>query len=352
MLFDDEIPEKADLDNTEDDDPTAKDEDNVSEEGKADFDSIRALMEKAAKAQGATEDEGDEDEDEDEPLKTAPKAKAAAKTDVKEDAAKEEAKAEGEAAKETSEPAPEAEKPPETVRDERGRLVYSDEQQAHMTAVITDRVAQAERGFEKKLAEALAPLREIEEIAGRPITQLRNDLLAAQVESYAEQNNVTVEEARRDLARRQAEAKRDEELRALRQEQERMKGRDAYRDDKAKIAAHKRSAIAKKFEKEVDGFAEKAGYVLPYNSALYHEIGRQVFEGNLLDDLERSVEQRVLADVAKRGGAKPEGAAQSGSQADNASLSSAKREFAKFLGVPEKEYARQERIIQKRRGRA
>jgi len=145
---------------------------------------------------------------------------------------------------------------------------------------------------------------------------------------------VTEEEARQFVEAQEEKQKLKAELDEVKKNQELFTRNTAYNQDKAKQISN---PLVKKYEAEIDDFS-KMGTVVNFNTAMYYILGKKVAEGEVLDQVKTATEQRVLANINKRGKTTPvsTGKAAAGGVT---TLTKEQQKYARIAGVTDKEYA-------------
>lgn len=219
----------------------------------------------------------------------------------------------------------------EDKKPETSKVIFTPEQQAYVDRLIGDRLARERQVRDKELQAA----------TGKTLDQLKAEAKAARVEELQTLTGMDEGQAA-DIAEKEArlrefEARQEE----LRQQQEAMKAVTSYQQGKAKLIS---DPWAKKFEAEIDEFAQGGLAGIDFETAMNYVIGQKLRSGEVLKDPKRVVEQKVIRDIEKRGRVAPVTA--SGSP-QTVSLSAQEREMAANLGLTAAEYAAEKARIQK-----
>src|SRR5690606_8371083 len=130
-------------------------------------------------------------------------------------------------------------------------------------------------------------------------------------------------------------AKIEQELAEERRRREFITKTIAYNQAKAKYA---NNPLIKKYEKEIDAFSGN-GMIADFEVAMNYILGQKVIDGEILNDIKAAVEQKTLANVAKRSKVAPEKGGQGGVSLAS-SLTKQEKLIAAALGISPKEYAR------------
>ena len=159
-------------------------------------------------------------------------------------------------------------------------------------------------------------------------------------ESYLDEDEAR-ERAKKDIENENLKAKVQEYHKHQALTQKSMQ----YSNDKQKFLSN---PLVKKYEQEIDNFSQ-GGQLADFEVAMKYVLGAKVYEGDMLKDLKTGTEKKTMANLDKRSKVKVESGSQTGEKVG--AVSKEVRNLAKLMGISEKEVARQQKIIEKEKGR-
>lgn len=219
-------------------------------------------------------------------------------------------------------------KPDETKPDKE-----PDKTQTPSEATFTQ--AQLDRILEGRLARDRKSqvVREVESILGAPLEELVGHLRQTRIEEAQTTYAMSEDEAKRYITEQERLHTLEAERQAMLEQQRAMEAVTAYQQDKTK---HVGNPLAKKYEADIDAFAQNGLAGINYATAMSYVIGQKVLAGEVLGNVKKATEQRVLANIQKRSTVKPEGGQ---GAAQTVSLTPLQIQVARSLGVDPKRYA-------------
>lgn len=217
--------------------------------------------------------------------------------------------------------------------DDRNKPIHS---QADLERILAQRL-----GRDRK-AEVV---QEVESILGKPLEQFAVEARKAEIEKTQEQYSMTEEEATAFVTQRQELSALKAQQAELEQRTQELQAITAYQQEKAK---HQSNPLAQKYAADVDNFTQY-GKLVSYEDGLAYILGQKVLKGEITEAAARGAEQKVLANVQKRGQAAPETGGAAGVAKPTVTMTRAESVMAKNLGLSDKEWLASRAKLQRRK---
>jgi len=217
--------------------------------------------------------------------------------------------------------------------------------QEEVNRMIQDRLNRQRKQFEQSYTQVNSKLAELERLTGMDVDSIATNIRQAQVKARADDWGISEDEARNILENEQKAQKMEHQLRQQQQQNEQTQRMVNYDRDKQKLMS--KYPQIKGYEQEIDAFAQN-GAALNFEPAMKYVLGQAILEGKI--DVEKDVEQKVLANTKKKGKTKPEKAG-SGGGADSSidALSKQEKILARNLGLSYKDFLASKKQLEKQK---
>ena len=248
-----------------------------------------------------------------------------------------------EEADEEPEEEPQEEPEDEPVPD--GKFYTQDE----LNNLISSRL-QRERAKFSNIEPTVEAVRQLEKAAGMPVGDILEHIKGNRVQAYVD-NGMDEEKARKQV---------DVELEyeQLKEKSNHLEGyvqnlnRSMQYDRQKSAFLSKTTNLTpyyKKLEDEIDKFAG-FGENLSFEDAAKYILGDKVAKGEIIEDIRKGAENKLLATSQKRGKATIESGSQAGGKTEG-KLSAYERNAARELGFSDKEWMDSKKALSKRKKR-
>lgn len=235
---------------------------------------------------------------------------------------------------------PEEEQDDEPAEEQPDGKFYT---QAELDALISSRV---QREQAKYANFDLNSIRQLEKAAGMPVSDILEHVKGNRIQSYVDEG----------MDEQKAQRQVEQELQ-FDELQERLHHAESYMQAMSSSAQYERqknsvinkNPLYKKFESEIDEFAGY-GMTLPFEEAAKYIIGDKIARGELIDDIRKGAENKLLAGSQKRGKAKIESGSQAGGKTKG-QLTSLERKAARAFGISDTEWLNSRKQIEKKNPR-
>ncbi len=275
------------------------------------------------------DDEGDEEEESDESDEDDESGEDEESDEEEED---EEPEKEEEPSKEPRYKQTPKEKPGKTFTEE------------DVNRIVQDRLARKERQFQEQYKQVSDKLGQLESITGMDADKIITHVQQAQVKARADEWGISEEEANRILENEQKNQVMEQRLKTMEEENQQTKNMAQYDRDKQKFMSN---PMVKQYESQIDAFA-KNGAALNFEPAMKYVLGEAILEGKI--DVNKDLEQKVLASRKKKGKTKPEvPGSGGGAETQSSTLTKEEKQLARNLGLPLKEYAASKKRLEKQK---
>ena len=197
--------------------------------------------------------------------------------------------------------------------------------ESQVQRLIVDRLARATKA---------KTVQEYEALEGKPLEEIVAERRKAKVAEYADQTGMSEAEAKRIVENEEKVRLLEARVAANEAEQARLGQLTTYQQEKQEHIAR---PLVRRHEAEIDTFARQAN--CNFVTAMIAVLGQKAADGTLGEEIKRSTQQRVLADVGKRQAVAAESGSAQAAPAAERPLSAAEKQYADFLRVPRKAYA-------------
>ncbi len=175
-------------------------------------------------------------------------------------------------------------------------------------------------------------VQELQTLTGMDPNSLVEYIKKNQVQEKADEMGLTEEEARQLVEKDARLARMEQEMHGYKAQQQQL----AYNNEKTRFLS---DPLVKKYEQEIDAFAhdQQGNVVANFEVAMNYILGQKLASGELKKVLQEGTEQKTLANIKKRGKARPETSTVSGAT-DNKGLTKEERALAKSLDIDPKDW--------------
>lgn len=186
-------------------------------------------------------------------------------------------------------------------------------------------------------------VKELEELTGMEISGIVDYAKRQRVVQRAEEMGITEEEAEKIVTQEEKLREYDERMKSYEQQQQAIRSALSYGQEKAQ---HLNNPIVKKYEKEIDNFAQ-GGLQCSFIPAMNFVLGQKVISGELTEQMKNAAEQKTLANISKRSKIAVEKAG--GVAPASTFLTPQEKRMAANLGISFKEYAEEKEKLKNKR---
>ncbi len=217
--------------------------------------------------------------------------------------------------------------------------------QAEVDRMIKDRLARKDRQYREEYGKVNQKLTQLEQLTGMNVDAITTHIRQAQVKARSDEWGISEDEAHKILENEQKAQIMEQKLRAQEQQNEQTQRIVQYDRDKQKLIS--KYPQAKQYENEIDEFAQN-GAALGFEPAMKYVLGQAILEGKI--DVEKDVEQKVLASTQRKAKIKPEKAGSGGgAEGTTEALTKQEKQLARNLGLSTKEYLASKKKLEKQK---
>lgn len=220
--------------------------------------------------------------------------------------------------------------------------------QEQVNQIVQERLARTKYQNEKVLEAVQA----LEAIHGKSLDQILASARQQQVNMLADEYGIDPQEAMRIVQDRERLTLLEKQEKEHRERLAQIEAQTKYLTEKQEyLAKHPdKAAFVRKYEREIDQVANGGEARVDFEVALAFVLGQKLLDGEVIEDVKRQTEQKVLRNVQKRQKAKPVGTGGAGSD-PTAGLTAFERRMAKEFGLTPQEVAAEKRRLARERGR-
>jgi len=210
--------------------------------------------------------------------------------------------------------------------------------------IVQDRLARKEKQFQEQYRQVSDKLGQLENITGMDADKIITHVQQAQVKARADEWGISEEEANRILENEQKANVMEKRVKTMEQKDQQREQMVQYDRDKQKFMSN---PMVKQYEEQIDAFS-KNGAALNFEPAMKYVLGEAIYEGKI--DVNKDLEQKVMASRKKKGKTKPEvPGSGGGAETQSSTLSKEEKELARNLGLSLKEYAASKKRLDKQK---